>query len=42
VSLFNDSIATQLQYVTLPLELVGLALAYIELRLLNTARRIAG
>jgi hypothetical protein len=40
MDLFNDSIATQLQYFTLPLELLGITLAYIELRLPKTAARI--
>lgn len=36
-SIFNETIAARLQYVTFPLELIGLALALIEVRFPTTA-----
>ncbi len=39
-SFFNESVAASLQYVTLPLELVGLTLALIEVRFPNTAANL--
>ena len=34
---FNDAVAARLQYFTFPLELIGLSLALIEVRIPKTA-----